>query len=82
VFLSSASAERSREERTYRKDYPVMPNAELKRFCSVKLTFLFQSWVCGQRHSMNVKHANPTIFESTLRHKKVHLSRDSPFVKC
>lgn len=51
-------------------DYPVMPTAELKRFCSVRLTFFFHCLVCGQRLSLNVKLANPRIFTSALKAQK------------
>lgn len=74
MFLLSASAERVREKWTHHMDYPVMPNAELKRLFRVRLAFLCQSWVCGQKHSLNAKHANPTIFTRALRHKKCILA--------
>lgn len=37
MFLLSAWAERVREEWTHHMGYPVMPNAELKRLCRVRL---------------------------------------------
>lgn len=74
TFLLSSLAERGRKEWTHSMVYTVTLNAELKRFCSVRLTFLLQCLVWGQKHSLNGRHTNPTIFTGTFRHTKCILA--------
>lgn len=74
MFLLSSLADRGKNEWTHCMNYTIMLNAELKRFCSVRFTFLLQCSVWGQRHSLNVRHTNPTIFTGTFRQTKCTLA--------